>query len=92
MCYVFIYKILQSKNIKELNIELSFKIKYVTLCPRLKLMCFSKVTFAFCTIPKELQLLLDGKRLPSINEVSKIQQAEEAGLETAKWKAAHVGS
>lgn len=27
--------------------EHSFKIKYVTLCPRLKLMCFSKVTFAF---------------------------------------------
>lgn len=72
--------------------EHSFKIKYVTLCPRLKLMCFSKVTFAFFTIPKELELLLDGQRLPSINQVSKIQQASEAGLEAAKWKAACGGS
>lgn len=57
-------------------------------------MCFSKVIFAFFTIPNELELLLNGKRLPLINQVSKIQQAAaaEAGLGTGKWKAAPVGS
>lgn len=47
---------------------------------------FSKVTFAFFTIAKEIELLLNGKRLPLINQVSKIQQAAEAGLETGKEK------
>lgn len=57
-------------------------------------MCFSKVTVAFFTISNELELLLNGKRLPLIRQVSKIQQATaaEAGLETGKWKAAYVGS
>lgn len=67
------------------------------LCPRLRPMCFPKVTFCFCHIPNEVEFLLNVYSLPLMNQVSKMKQASTlspavTGLETGKWKANRVGT